>query len=65
MNRTQLREHIALAIAAHDATMAALVAVKPAVTDGHSDGRRVKYVRAETAAATLRAVLAALEGSAS
>ena len=25
--------------------------------DGHSDGKRVSYVRAETAAATLRAVM--------
>ncbi len=33
----------------------------PKVLNGHSDGRRVKYVRAETAEATLRAVLAMLE----
>jgi hypothetical protein len=52
-----LRDHLTIAIAAHEATMAQLRAVKPAVVNGRSDGRRVKYVRAETAAATLRAIL--------
>src|ERR1043165_7893700 len=47
------QERIAELIAAHEREMAALVAAKPAVTDGHSDGRRVRYVRAETATATL------------
>lgn len=51
-------------IAACESDRAALVeSTGPKVTNGHSDGRRVKYVRAETAEATLRAVLAMLEGA--
>lgn len=55
------QERIAALIAEHEAIMAALVAQKPTVTDGHSDGKRVRYVRAETARDTLRAVLAIIE----
>jgi len=53
---THTLDRIAALIAEHEATMAAMRADKPAVTDGHSDGKRVRYVRHETAAATLRAV---------
>ncbi len=49
-------------IVEHAATMAHEVAVKPSVTDGHSDGRRVRYARSETAVAVLTDVLAMLEG---
>lgn len=52
-------------IAEQDAEMAALVALKPAVVDAHSDGRRVRYVRAEEQRKTLAAVLEMLEPSSS
>lgn len=43
----------------------AIAARKPNATDGHSDGVRVRYVRAETMAAVLADVLAMLDGAAS
>lgn len=45
---------IAENIATAEQTMADLVASKPSVVDGHSDGKRVRYVRAETAVHVLR-----------
>lgn len=53
----QLRE----LVAAHEATMSEIIAVKPEAANGRSDGRRVRYVKAETAAAVLRDVLALLD----
>lgn len=51
-----LSERLASLIAEHESAMAAMRADKPAVVDGHSDGKRVRYVRHETAVATLQAV---------
>jgi hypothetical protein len=47
-------------IAAHESKRAAMRADKPNVVDGHSDGKRVRYVRHEAAEDALRAVLAML-----
>jgi hypothetical protein len=47
-------------IATHEAERAAMREDKPAVADGHSDGKRVRYVRHEAAEDALRAVLAVL-----
>jgi hypothetical protein len=55
-----LAERLQAMIAEHEAMRAAMRADKPNVTDGHSDGKRVRYVRHEEAEATLRAVLAML-----
>ncbi len=49
-------------IAAHEAVMSDLIAVKPAVTNHRSDGRRVKYVRSEQTVAVLTGILALIEG---
>jgi hypothetical protein len=48
-----LREAIALA----ESRAAALATLTPKVLDGHSDGKRVRYVRDIVTAETLRAVL--------
>jgi hypothetical protein len=45
----------------HEQARATMRADKPSVVDGHSDGKRVRYVRHETAEDTLRAVLALIE----
>ena len=48
---------------AHDtALMASLSASTPKVLDGHSDGKRVRYVKAETRAAVLAYLLDILDG---
>ena len=52
-----LADRIAALIAEAETEMARILAVKPAAADGRSDGRRVRYVRAETAATTLREIL--------
>jgi hypothetical protein len=57
MRNRPILDAIADMIADHESVMARLVAEKPTVTDGHSDGKRVRYVKAETAAATLRAIM--------
>jgi len=62
VNDTDIRSRIAALIVAHESAMAAMRADKPAVTDAHSDGKRVRYVRHETALATLEAIAALLEG---
>lgn len=51
-------------IAAETAAMAALADATPKVLDGHSDGKRVRYVRHETRVALLADVLALLTGGA-
>ena len=61
MTPEALAETIRAMIAEHEATNAAARIDKPNVTDGHSDGKRVRYVRHETAAQTLADVLAMLE----
>lgn len=59
-----LRARLQALIDAESAVQADLIArTGPKVTNGHSDGRRVKYVRSETTAATLRAVLSMLESA--
>ena len=55
-----LADRLTAMIAEHEAERARMRADKPNVVDGHSDGKRVRYVRHETAEATLRAVLAML-----
>ena len=60
MNATVTQRLEAL-IAEHEIAMMRLREDKPTVTDGHSDGKRVRYVRHETSVEVLRAVLAALE----
>ena len=51
-------------IAEHVAERARMRADKPNVTDGHSDGKRVRYVRHETAEQVLAEVLALIEDGA-
>jgi hypothetical protein len=51
------------AISADTAAMAAMVADKPNVIDGHSDGKRVRYARTETRRETLATILAILESA--
>ncbi len=63
MTPEQVAARVRAMIAEREAERAALVAsTGPKVTNGHSDGRRVKYVRAEQSETILRAVLAMLEG---
>ncbi|MGV0985063.1 MAG: hypothetical protein ACOYB2_10940 [Limnohabitans sp.] len=49
-------------LAEQEATMARLREEKPTVVDAHSDGKRVRYVRAETAAQVIRDVLSMVAG---
>jgi len=51
-----LAETIAVLIAEHERDMAAMRADKPTVVDAHSDGKRVRYARHETAVQTLRTI---------
>ncbi len=62
---THTRDAVLALLAEHNARMAVLIADKPTVIDSHSDGKRVKYVRSETAVAILRDVLALIDGNAS
>jgi len=57
-----IRATITARILAETDTMSGLAERKPTCTDGHSDGVRVRYVRAETTAAILSDILAALDG---
>lgn len=61
---SDLAEQLRAMIASHEAERAAMRADKPAVADGHSDGKRVRYVRHEAAEDALRAVLAILTDTA-
>jgi len=60
MDKNKVAEFVAVAIAEQERAMAQLRADKPTVTDGHSDGKRVRYARHESIAATLRAIAALL-----
>lgn len=63
MDEARLIELINKAIDANEADMAALRADKPGVESKRSDGKRVRYVRREESAATLRAVLEWIEAA--
>lgn len=63
-DQASVRDAILALIATHTDSMDALAASTPKVLDGHSDGKRVRYVRSEVAVQVLRDVLAMLEGGA-
>lgn len=56
-----LRERLHALIAEHVREREAMREDKPNVTDGHSDGKRVRYVRHEAAERALLDVLALLD----
>ena len=56
-----LKANLALEEWASRRDMSTLAATTPKVLDGHSDGRRVKYVRAEVRAAVIAEVLAMID----
>lgn len=58
---TKTEKRIQQLIAENEAIMAGLVEIKPTVTYAGSDGRRVKYVKAETTVAVLREIAATLK----
>lgn len=60
MTPQELRDRLAAMVAEHQAERAAMAADKPSVVDGHSDGKRVRYVRHLASEDALRAVLALL-----
>ena len=63
MDAQELAARVRGIIADHGSQMTAMRADKPNVIDGHSDGKRVRYVRHEERIATLRDVLALLDGA--
>ena len=56
-----LRANLELEAWASRRDMSTLATATPKVLDGHSDGRRVKYVRAEVRAAVIAEVIAMLD----
>lgn len=61
MNEKQLRSALHLMIEMHKTERTKLEAEKPNVIDGHSDGKRVRYVRHEQSEITLQTVIDMLD----
>ena len=59
-----VRAQVEAMIQEADTLAAVLARETPKATDGHSDGKRVRYVRHTVTADTLRQVLAIIDGTA-